>query len=158
MTQDIGRDPSGQALSASPTEPLRVSSASGDDPSRVPLCVNCKHVWCEQNSTFCVRAKSDRRSPVDGRHDDLVWRACKTERRREWHLFTPPNCGPEARFFEMRERPTLYCSFCGKSQHEVRKLIAGPTVFICDECVELCNQIIDEATVVESVHTPGIVS
>ena len=34
----------------------------------------------------------------------------------------------------------LYCSFCGKSQHEVRKLIAGPTVFICDECVELCMQ------------------
>src|SRR5262245_60536784 len=34
---------------------------------------------------------------------------------------------------------TLYCSFCGKSQHEVRKLIAGPTVYICDECVELCN-------------------
>ena len=33
----------------------------------------------------------------------------------------------------------LYCSFCGKSQHEVRKLIAGPTVFICDECVELCG-------------------
>ena len=33
---------------------------------------------------------------------------------------------------------TLYCSFCGKSQREVRKLIAGPTVFICDECVELC--------------------
>ena len=33
---------------------------------------------------------------------------------------------------------TLYCSFCGKSQHEVRKLIAGPTVFICDECFELC--------------------
>ena len=39
---------------------------------------------------------------------------------------------------------TLYCSFCGKSQHEVRKLIAGPTVFICDECVELCNEIITE--------------
>ena len=36
----------------------------------------------------------------------------------------------------------LYCSFCGKSQHEVRKLIAGPTVFICDECVELCMDII----------------
>jgi ATP-dependent Clp protease ATP-binding subunit ClpX len=39
---------------------------------------------------------------------------------------------------------TLYCSFCGKSQHEVRKLIAGPTVFICDECVELCTDIIRE--------------
>ncbi|MEN9945595.1 MAG: ATP-dependent Clp protease ATP-binding subunit ClpX, partial [Pseudomonadota bacterium] len=40
----------------------------------------------------------------------------------------------------------LYCSFCGKSQNEVRKLIAGPSVFICDECIDLCNDIIrDEA-------------
>ena len=55
----------------------------------------------------------------------------------------------------------LYCSFCGKSQHEVRKLIAGPTVFICDECVELCMDIIREehkTTLVKSrdgVPTPG---
>ncbi len=55
---------------------------------------------------------------------------------------------------------TLYCSFCGKSQHEVRKLIAGPTVFICDECVELCMDIISEehkSTLVKSdngVPTP----
>lgn len=42
------------------------------------------------------------------------------------------------------DKTTLYCSFCGKSQHEVRKLIAGPTVFICDECVELCQDIIRE--------------
>ncbi len=47
----------------------------------------------------------------------------------------------------------LYCSFCGKSQHEVRKLIAGPSVFICDECIDLCNDIIrDEVT---AVQTPG---
>ncbi|MBM3621325.1 MAG: ATP-dependent Clp protease ATP-binding subunit ClpX [Alphaproteobacteria bacterium] len=57
-------------------------------------------------------------------------------------------------------RNTLYCSFCGKSQHEVRKLIAGPTVFICDECVELCMDIIREenkSTLVKSkdgVPTP----
>ena len=38
----------------------------------------------------------------------------------------------------------LYCSFCGKSQHEVKKLIAGPSVFVCDECVDLCNDIIRE--------------
>src|SRR5438067_13671700 len=38
----------------------------------------------------------------------------------------------------------LYCSFCGKSQHEVRKLIAGPSVLICDECIDLCNDIIRE--------------
>ena len=42
------------------------------------------------------------------------------------------------------EDGTLFCSFCGKSQHEVRKLIAGPSVFVCDECVELCNDIIRE--------------
>ena len=45
----------------------------------------------------------------------------------------------------------LYCSFCGKSQHEVRKLIAGPSVFICDECVELCNDIIREEMQEKSV-------
>ena len=39
---------------------------------------------------------------------------------------------------------TLYCSFCGKSQHEVKKLIAGPSVFICDECIDLCTDIIQE--------------
>jgi ATP-dependent Clp protease ATP-binding subunit ClpX len=49
----------------------------------------------------------------------------------------------------------LYCSFCGKSQHEVRKLIAGPSVFVCDECVELCNDIIREemADQAESAHS-----
>ena len=41
-------------------------------------------------------------------------------------------------------KQTLYCSFCGKSQHEVKKLIAGPSVFVCNECVELCNDIISE--------------
>jgi ATP-dependent Clp protease ATP-binding subunit ClpX len=56
---------------------------------------------------------------------------------------------------------TLYCSFCGKSQHEVRKLIAGPTVFICDECVELCMDIIREehktslVKTGDSASTPG---
>ncbi|WP_303813522.1 ATP-dependent Clp protease ATP-binding subunit ClpX [Sandarakinorhabdus limnophila] len=50
---------------------------------------------------------------------------------------------------------TLYCSFCGKSQHEVRKLIAGPTVFICDECVELCNDIIREETKTALVKKSG---
>ena len=50
----------------------------------------------------------------------------------------------------------LYCSFCGKSQHEVKKLIAGPSVFICDECIDLCNDIIrDELPGLESVKTQG---
>ena len=46
---------------------------------------------------------------------------------------------------------TLYCSFCGKSQHEVKKLIAGPSVFVCDECIDLCNEIIRDELPVDSV-------
>jgi len=49
----------------------------------------------------------------------------------------------------------LYCSFCGKSQHEVKKLIAGPSVFICDECIELCNDIIRDETVAETDGKPS---
>jgi len=50
---------------------------------------------------------------------------------------------------------TLYCSFCGKSQHEVKKLIAGPSVFICDECIDLCNEIIrDEVPAEDDKATP----
>ena len=48
---------------------------------------------------------------------------------------------------------TLYCSFCGKSQHEVKKLIAGPSVFICDECIDLCNDIIRDEVAVDSAET-----
>ena len=51
---------------------------------------------------------------------------------------------------------TLYCSFCGKSQHEVRKLIAGPTVFICDECVDLCTDIIQEESATPRLLTEGV--
>ena len=46
----------------------------------------------------------------------------------------------------------LHCSFCGKSQHEVRKLIAGPSAFVCDECIELCNNIIRTESVGEEVE------
>ena len=45
---------------------------------------------------------------------------------------------------QKKDKDTLFCSFCGKSQKEVKKLIAGPTVFVCDECVELCMDIIKE--------------
>jgi len=54
---------------------------------------------------------------------------------------------------EKNNKNILYCSFCGKSQHEVRKLIAGPTVFICDECVELCMDIIKEENKDSFVNT-----
>ena len=50
---------------------------------------------------------------------------------------------------------TLYCSFCGKSQHEVKKLIAGPSVFICDECIDLCNEIIRDELPVGELSKDG---
>ena len=50
---------------------------------------------------------------------------------------------------------TLYCSFCGKSQHEVKKLIAGPSVFICDECIDLCNDIIRDELPASGLTEPG---
>ena len=60
---------------------------------------------------------------------------------------------------EKNTKNILYCSFCGKSQHEVRKLIAGPTVFICDECVELCMDIIKEENKSSLVkHQDGVPS
>jgi len=58
---------------------------------------------------------------------------------------------------DSESKNTLYCSFCGKSQHEVRKLIAGPTVFICDECVELCMDIIREESKTSLVKSKGSV-
>src|SRR5438876_10270221 len=54
---------------------------------------------------------------------------------------------------EKRDNQTLCCSFCGKSQKEVKKLIAGPTVYICDECIGLCNDIIAEE--IEKEEGPG---
>ena len=58
---------------------------------------------------------------------------------------------------EKNSKNILYCSFCGKSQHEVRKLIAGPTVFICDECVELCMDIIKEENKTSLIkHQDGV--
>ena len=60
---------------------------------------------------------------------------------------------------EKNNKNILYCSFCGKSQHEVRKLIAGPTVFICDECVELCMDIIKEENKTSIIkHQDGVPS
>jgi hypothetical protein len=58
-------------------------------------------------------------------------------RRARVDLGEPPIAKPAA-------SPTLYCSFCGKGQHEVRRMIAGPSVFICDECVEACQAVVDE--------------
>jgi hypothetical protein len=56
----------------------------------------------------------------------------------------PPSGSAPGREMPAPQEKLLYCSFCGKSQHDVRKLIAGPSVYICDACVDLCNDITDE--------------
>jgi ATP-dependent Clp protease ATP-binding subunit ClpX len=54
----------------------------------------------------------------------------------------------------MSTKPTLYCLFCGLSQHEVQKLIAGPAVFICGECIQLCTDFLEEEAQAEAEKTP----
>src|SRR5262245_32169426 len=70
--------------------------------------------------------------------------AAKIETARLRASGAPPLAPAEEQEPAPQKPTTLYCSFCGKSQHEVRALIAGPTVFICDECVGLCNDIIED--------------
>jgi ClpX C4-type zinc finger/Glyoxalase superfamily protein len=64
-----------------------------------------------------------------------------------------PPLAPAAGQDQAPQKPILHCSFCGKSQHDVRALIAGPTVFICDECVGLCNDIIEDKTIFSLLKT-----
>src|SRR3712207_9380182 len=65
---------------------------------------------------------------------------------RYWRDWSSDVCSSDLGGFSRMRDPSdqLQCSFCGKSQRQVRKLIAGPGVYICDECIELCNEIIDE--------------
>ena len=86
------------------------------------------------------------RAALPGRRPGPLCGLCYSRFRTR---FSPIGAGPRRMTDDRPGRSgdsskILYCSFCGKSQHEVRKLIAGPSVFICDECVELCNDIIRE--------------
>jgi hypothetical protein len=97
-----------------------------------------------------LKAKS-----IETSHSECLELIAKAFGYENWNILsakieaaTPPKTGADASSQSGRkgappEKVTLYCSFCGKSQHEVRALIAGPTVFICDECVGLCDDIID---------------
>jgi ClpX C4-type zinc finger len=68
------------------------------------------------------------------------------KRVADWVKAHPAPASPEEEMTKAKE--VLYCSFCGKAQHEVKKLIAGPNVFICNECARLCVKILDEETVI----------
>src|SRR3712207_7755511 len=74
---------------------------------------------------------------------------------RYWRDWSSDVCSSDLGGFSRMRDPSdqLQCSFCGKSQRQVRKLIAGPGVYICDECIELCNEIIDrKSTRLNSSH------
>jgi ClpX C4-type zinc finger len=89
----------------------------------------------DHKTVASVRAKKERRGEIPH-----VKTRTDTKGRNQPAAKKQKAAEPEPK----RKAETLYCSFCGKSQHEVRKLIAGPVVFICDECVELCGGIIRE--------------
>jgi hypothetical protein len=90
---------------------------------------------------------------VETTHSECLELIAKTFGYANWNVLSAkidaaePRSGAEgarSRILDPKQQKTLYCTFCGKSQHEVRKLIAGPAVYICDGCVDLCTDIVDE--------------
>jgi hypothetical protein len=81
-------------------------------------------------------------------HSESLELVAKTFGYENWNILSAKIDVAQPRSGETVEGPTpqavLYCSFCGKTQHEVKALVAGPHVFICDECIDLCSDIIDE--------------
>ena len=94
---------------------------------------------------------------VETTHSECLELIAKTFGYENWNILSAKieaarsNAGPLPAPATTDPQPdnTLYCSFCGKSQHEVRKLIAGPTVFICDECVGLCDDVIENEEILD---------
>jgi len=82
------------------------------------------------------------------KHTESLEVISKVEGYADWNTYTAALSMKQQSVVQKQEKKQeseiLYCSFCGKSEHEVRKLIAGPSVCICDECVDLCNDIITE--------------
>jgi hypothetical protein len=79
--------------------------------------------------------------------------AAKIETSQSRPSGAPPLAPAEEQEPAPQKLTTLHCSFCGKSQHEVRVLIAGPTVFICDECIGLCNDVIEDREILNILKT-----
>jgi len=83
-------------------------------------------------------------------HSESLELIAKTFGYENWNILSAridtaqPRSGSTAGHQAPAQQAVLYCSFCGKTQHEVRSLVAGPHVFICDECIDLCSDIIDE--------------
>jgi hypothetical protein len=88
---------------------------------------------------------------IETTHSEALELIAKAFGYENWNILsakieaTEPRAGNEHTISAetQNDRATLYCTFCGKSQHEVRKLIAGPTAFICDECVDICTDVIE---------------
>ena len=91
---------------------------------------------------------------IEATHSECLELIAKAFGYENWNILAAKVDGaqtgaPDARVVSRDSKGMLYCSFCGKSQHEVRKLIAGPMVFICEECVGLCNDIIQNEEILD---------
>ena len=84
------------------------------------------------------------------KHTESLEIISKVDGYADWNTYTAALTTKPQSAVQKQESKILYCSFCGKSEHEVRKLIAGPSVAICDECVDLCNDIITEEMQVQA--------
>jgi hypothetical protein len=97
-----------------------------------------------------LKAKTLKAKAMEITHSESLELIAKTFGYENWNILSAkidaaqPRSGPAAGHPAPPPQAVLYCSFCGKTQHEVKALVAGPHVFICDECIDVCSDIIDE--------------
>jgi hypothetical protein len=97
-----------------------------------------------------LKAKTLKAKAMEVSHSESLELIAKAFGYENWNILSakidtaPPRPGSTVGHQGPTPQAVLYCSFCGKNQHEVNKLVAGPHVFICDECIDLCSDIIDE--------------
>src|SRR3954447_6831335 len=130
-----------------PTEPEIDPERTSVQPS-IERCPHARFPRCESHGALPARCLEGQGYGVT--HSQSLELIAKTFGYENWNILSAkidvaqPRSGEAVGHQDPTPPAVLYCSFCGKTQHEVKALVAGPHVFICDECIDLCSDIIDE--------------
>jgi hypothetical protein len=140
----------------------RVSNASPDNPNSLHAKVRPMRDYRDAKAIAQTLRDGLKTKSINITHSTALELTAKALGFKDWHVLaakieTDRPAAPSTHAQPPAKRPSLlYCSFCGKSQHEVGKLIAGPNVFICDECVGLCDDIVIGRDPVNYADTPEV--
>ena len=166
-TVSLTRGPTNRSLASSPSSERSPSSVEGSGSATGPGPM--KSAGSSGVSVVFTKRGAYRRSdttPRPSKHRALRGVLCHPWRTARVRAVMSHRCASIGRLFRTRQKggaawrssaraaELLKCSFCGKSQKQVRKLIAGPGVYICDECIDLCNEIIDDEVETATAETP----